>query len=100
MGRGAVDVLPEKNGKADPWASVGGDTPLLGAERMRRKQAAGIKAPPPTRGPESPAPRNLPLGGVQALTFLQGRQGMVKHTSGIVRLLADRLGTDGGYNFP
>jgi hypothetical protein len=58
------------------------------------------KAKAPTRGPENPAPRNVPLGGVQALTLLQGRQGMVKLTpGGIVRRLADHSGTDGGVRF-
>jgi hypothetical protein len=57
------------------------------------------KARPPTRGTESAAPRNVPLGGVQALTLLQGRQGMVKHTPRIFRRLADHSGTDGGARF-
>src|ERR687897_38938 len=94
---GVVDEPPI--GGSCPLSRASGGSRRLGAERLRRRRKES-QSPSPTRGPENPAPRNVPLGGVQALTLLPCRQGMVKLTPGIVRRLADRLGTDGGVRFP
>src|ERR687897_872406 len=96
---GVVDEPPI--GGSCPLSRASGGSRRLGAERLRRRRKES-QGPSPTREAENPAPRNVPLGGVQALTLLQGRQGMVKLTlpGGSIRRLADDSGTDRGYNFP
>src|SRR5215217_2491395 len=76
------------------WAARGGAagyTPRLGAGRVRRRLSTrGRQGPAPTERRESPAPRRILYGQVQALTLFQARQGLDQRPPAAARLHRNR----------